>query len=535
MESFSNKALSRIFKRTAQLLELHGENKFKTGSYSNSSFQIGRMERPIIGLPQAELETIKGIGKSAAAKIVELAKTGELEYLNKLVEKTPTGVIDMLDIKGIGPSKIRIIWKELEVESLGELLYACNENRLVDLKGFGAKTQEQVRQAIRFKLDNAGKFHYAAIEEVAENLVETLREKLDTELVSLTGAMRRKDEIIEKVEVLIGSNQAIDEALLTLEPAIAVEVIHCEPERFVKRLFETTATAEHLDRIKLDGLPENASEEAIYEANQLPFIVPEMRMGDFEFTWAEKHQAEDLVTDQDLKGILHNHSTWSDGQHSLRQMAEHCRDLGFEYLGMCDHSKSAFYANGLSAERVAEQQQEIDTLNQELAPFRIFKGIESDILNDGKLDYEESVLQSFDFIVASVHSNLKMNEEKATARLITAIENPYTTILGHPTGRLLLSRAGYPIDHQKIIDACAQNGVSIELNANPFRLDLDWRWIPYALEQDVRISINPDAHAMSGYQHMHFGVCAARKGGLLRDMTLNALSAQEIELYFQKR
>ncbi|NNM15678.1 MAG: PHP domain-containing protein, partial [Bacteroidia bacterium] len=234
-------------------------------------------------------------------------------------------------------------------------------------------------------------------------------------------------------------------------------------------------------------------------------------------------------------GILHNHSTYSDGQNSLQEMAEHCKELGFEYLGICDHSKSAFYANGMSADTIKKQHKEIDELNKKLAPFKILKGIESDILHSGSLDYEDDVLASFDFIVASVHSGLKMDKEKATKRLITAIENPLTTILGHPTGRLLLAREGYPIDHKKVIDACAKNDVVIELNAHPYRLDLDWRWIQYALSKRVMISINPDAHHVDGYGDMYYGVCVARKGALGKAMTFNTKSLKEIEDYFQKR
>ena len=239
-----------------------------------------------------------------------------------------------------------------------------------------------------------------------------------------------------------------------------------------------------------------------------------MREGNFEFDWVQKHQNDELITWDGLKGILHNHSTYSDGKHSLKEMADYCRELGFEYLGIADHSKTASYAKGLSEERVYEQHAEIDKLNQAYSlmtdrPFKILKGIESDILGDGSLDYPDDVLKSFDYIVASIHQNLKMTEEKAMSRIIGAIENPYTTILGHPTGRLLLSRAGYPVDYKKMIDACAANNVIIEINASPYRLDLDWRWIQYALEKGVKLSINPDAHEKDGYFDMHYGVAGS--------------------------
>ena len=243
-----------------------------------------------------------------------------------------------------------------------------------------------------------------------------------------------------------------------------------------------------------------------------------------------------LVTWEDLKGSLHNHSTWSDGVNTIEQMALFCRDeLKLQYLGISDHSKSAFYAKGLYEERVLAQHEEIDTLNQKLNDFKIFKGIESDILFDGSLDYAPEILATFDFVVASIHSVFKMNEEKATSRLITAIENPYTTILGHPSGRLLLSRSGYPVDFKKVIDACAANGVVIEINANPLRLDMDWRWHQYALEKGVMLSINPDAHSNNGFYDTHFGLLAARKGGVSAENCLNAKSLEEITQVFNSR
>src|SRR5690606_38993800 len=244
----------------------------------------------------------------------------------------------------------------------------------------------------------------------------------------------------------------------------------------------------------------------------------------------------ELITFADLRGSLHNHSTYSDGVNTLEEMARYCRDeLKLEYLGICDHSKTAVYANGLPIERVQAQWDEIDRLNVALAPFRIFKGIESDILNDGSLDYPDEILAGFDFVVASIHANLRMNQQKATTRLLRAIENPYTTILGHPTGRLLLSRSGYPIEHKRIIDACAENNVAIEINANPLRLDLDWRWHRYAVESGVLLSINPDAHRISGLQDMQYGVHVARKGGLTAEHCLNTFPLEQIKAYFNRR
>lgn len=529
--------IAKALKLTAQLMELHEENPFKIKSIANAAYKLDKTDIDLNGKPLTELEKIEGIGKGIAAKINELLTTGNLKELDEVVAKTPFGVVDMLGVKGIGPKKVGQLWRELEIESIGELLYACNENRLVTLKGFGAKTQEQVKKQIEFFQSNIGKFHYASVEKYALDLVDTLKKKYKTELVSLTGQMRRKCEIIDKIEILIATHEVENLESVENRSNIKVEFIICKRDEFYAKLFETTATEGHLKQ--LSGSKFNVqrfeSEQKIYESLNLQYIEPELREGLNEVALAKENKIPKLIEYADLRGILHNHSTYSDGMNTLNDMAVYCKELGYEYLGICDHSQSAFYAEGLKPDRVLAQQAEIDELNKKLFPFRIFKGIESDILNDGSLDYPEEVLKTFDFIVASVHSNLKMNEEKATSRLLKAIENPYTTILGHPTGRLLLSRSGYPIDHKKIIDACAENGVVIELNAHPYRLDIDWRWIPYCLERGVKISINPDAHEKSGYHDMYYGTCVARKGMLTKEMCFNTLSLSEMESFFSKR
>jgi len=527
--------ISHALKLTAQLMELHNENPFKIKSIANAAYKLDKTDIDLEGKLLHELEQIEGIGKGIAAKINELQTTENLKELNEMIAITPAGVIEMMGVKGIGPKKVGLLWRELEIESIGELLYACNENRLITLKGFGTKTQAEVKKQIEFHQSNKGKFHYAAVEGFAINLVETLKEKYQTELVSLTGEMRRKCEIIDKIEILIASENAVNINEIENISKVKIEIIVCSENEFQNKLFETTATENHLFQVSYHSTPLYSSENEIYKSLQLQYIEPELREGLNEVNKAKENKIPKLIELTDLRGILHNHSTYSDGMNTLKEMAEYCKELGYEYLGICDHSKSAFYANGLKTERVIEQQLEIDELNKKLFPFKIFKGIESDILNDGSLDYPDEILKTFDFIVASVHSNLKMDEEKATARLIKAIENPYTTILGHPTGRLLLSRPGYPIDHKKVIDACADNGVIIELNAHPYRLDIDWRWIPYCLEKGVMISINPDAHSKQGYYDMYYGTCVARKGMLSKEMCLNALNREEIELYFNSR
>jgi DNA polymerase (family 10) len=526
--------IAKMLKLTAQLMELHEENPFKIKSIANAAYKLDKTDIDLQGKTLQELEKIEGIGKGIAAKINEMQTTDCLKELDEMTAKTPAGVIDMLGVKGIGPKKVGQLWRELEIESIGELLYACNENRLIILKGFGAKTQEQVKKQIEFFQSNIGKFHYASVEKFAFDLVDSLKKKYNTNFVSLTGEMRRKCEIITKIEILIASENVVNIDEIENRVGVAIEIITCTENNFYSKLFETTASENfQLSEIKLNQ--NFISEEEIFSSNHLQFIEPELRESSQIIILAKENKIPKLIEVSDLRGILHNHSTYSDGVNTLKDMAEYCKELGYEYLGICDHSQSAFYAEGMKPDKVMLQHAEIDELNKKLFPFKIFKGIESDILNDGSLDYTDDILKSFDFIVASVHSNLKMNEEKATARLLKAIENPYTTILGHPTGRLLLSRPGYPIDHKKIIDACAANGVIIELNAHPYRLDIDWRWIPYCLEKGVKISINPDAHEKEGYHDMYFGTCAARKGMLTKEMCFNTLSLNQIEMYFQDR
>lgn len=553
----TNEQIADKLKWFADLSELHNGNPFKIKSYAAASFRIDKLPIPLFGKSIAELEQLDGVGKSLASKVYELTTTGSFAELTELENNTPAGVQQLFLVKGIGPKKIAYIWNTLGIESPGELLYACNENRLAQAKGFGVKTQETVKNGIAFLFDNAHKFHYAKVEVLANEIVEALNEFDGMLNISLTGAIRRKCEVLEELEfcaAILGdenelaafiqdrigaTNIQVDSFCITglVNENTPIKIYFCEEDDFAATLFETTASATHLQQLKALGLSTfNApTEDEIYTKVGLPFIEPEMREGISEINLAQQNKLPTLIEMQDLKGILHNHSTYSDGKNTLAEMALYCKQLGYEYLGICDHSKAAQYAGGLSEETIIKQHQEIDQLNQKLGPFKIFKGIECDILGDGSLDYDESVWKSFDFIVASVHSNLKMTEEKAMSRLLKAIENPYTTILGHPTGRLLLMREGYPIDHKKIIDACAANGVVIEINAHPYRLDLDWRYIDYAINKGVMLSINPDAHHTEGYHDMHYGVCVARKGGLYKEMCFNALSLPEIDLYFKQR
>lgn len=545
-----NKAISKIFKLCSQLMELQNENPFRTKAMASASFKLDKLPVRIVEASLEELSAYPGIGKSTAEKAKEVAGTGTFKELQDLLQQTPAGVVDMLQIKGLGTKKIQIIWKNLGIESVGELLYACNENRLIEEKGFGLKTQEEIKKSIEFSISNQGWFLYAKVLSQANIFFNMLKTHFPSSLLSFTGDFRRKCEVLSTVDVLISENIETVEKFLssytlvektenslevTDELGFTFKVFSSNINDFYRDLILSTGSTAHLEQLFqiLPDLPSLSSEEAVYRNLGLDYIEPELREGLDEIRQAQDHTLPQLIQFKDLKGTLHNHSTYSDGVHSLEQMALYCKNqLGLEYLGICDHSRTAVYANGLSIERLQQQWDEIALLNQQLAPFKIFRGIESDILSDGSLDYPDEILAKFDFVVASVHSNLKMDKEKATARLIKAIENPYTTILGHPTGRLLLSRSGYPLDYEKIIDACAANKVVIEINANPLRLDLDWRWHRYAVEKGVILSINPDAHRTEGLLDMHYGILVAQKGGLEAKNCLNTYSQSEITAYF---
>ena len=545
-----NKTIAKAFQFLGEIMELHEENPFKVRSYQNAYMTLRKWEQPLGEMPVEDIEAIKGVGKAIAGKINELLDTGQMQTLEKYKAMTPEGVQEMLRIKGFGPKKVRTVWKDLGVETIGELLYAINENRLLELKGFGKKTQEDLRQQLEYYRLSKDKFLYATAENEAIALVKSLQAVFSPSLnLEWTGAIRRREPVLESIEILVGkqelSSSELGTILSDIQPApggwrgispsgFPVTLYVCPPEEFGSKQFRYSASPSFLDAFisRFSGQDFRGLEEEmqVFEQAGLPYLAPELRSSPD----ALSRFNPALIVEEDIRGVVHAHSTYSDGIHTLQEMAESARTSGFDYLVITDHSKSAFYANGLSAERVFSQMAEVEALNAAMAPFRIFKGIESDILADGSLDYPEEILSQFEVVIASVHSNLKMEEAKATARIIRAIENPHTRILGHPTGRLLLSRPGYPLDHKAVIDACAAHGVAIELNANPYRLDLDWSWIPYAIEKQVLISINPDAHSREGIRDIHFGVLAARKGGLGKGHCLNAMDLQRFASWVNK-
>lgn len=529
----------------AKLAELHNENPFKIKAFSSAAFNLKKIKEPFGSMSDSELLAVPGVGKGVVEAIREISQTNQMRALNELLEITPPGIVEILQIKGLGPKKVAVIWNTLQIETVGDLLDACRQNRLVEVKGFGLKTQAEIVRSIEFALTSQGKWHYARLWEPATSFLESIKKEFSGSQVSFTGAFRRAAIVLESIEIIcdIDPEHLTDfceqnnipaqcndaEVEATLNGQYPVVVLCTDSEAFERELFETTGNVAHLKMLDYQRSDEFKDEKSFYNRKGFRWIPPEQREGlqEFEDTYPD----DGFIEFWQLKGVLHNHTTYSDGLNSLREMAEYAKAQKFEYLGICDHSQSAGYAGGLKPETLLKQISEIDLLNEELAPFKIFKGVESDILSDGSLDYSNDILDKLDFVVASIHSGLSMSEEKANARLIKAIENPYTTILGHLTGRLLLLRNGYPINHEYIIDACADNGVCIELNAHPYRLDIDWTWVQYAQNKGVFISINPDAHEKQGYHDMFFGTLAARKGGLLTRNTLNALSLEAFEKY----
>lgn len=543
-----NYEIAEYFSLLAKLMDIHGENAFKIKSYSNAAYTLDRLNDPLEEMSLAQIAGIRGIGDALAQKIVDLLATKQLQILEDYIQKTPAGILEMLKIKGLGPKKIITIWKELGIESIGELLYACEENRLINYKGFGAKTQQSIQESLNYYLQNQGSFLYQQVQDIVAQIENALSIQFPTEQHQISGHYKRQMETLDFLDIVTTTPLSnlttwLQEKGFTCTASTAF--LSCKgPDNFELRWHSVAKDQFMLQDFSLscspafwdawqsltnfDATKAFESELAMFEQVAIPFIPAAQREEPSIIQLAKTKGLSQTIQASDIRGIIHSHSTWSDGLHTIEQMAVAAKAQGLEYLVISDHSKSAFYANGLQEDRIRAQHKEIDLLNKKLAPFVIFKSIESDILNDGSLDYPDEILDLFDLVIASVHSNLKMTEEKAMMRLMHAIENPYTSILGHATGRLLLSRKGYPINHEAIISACAEHNVVIELNAHPRRLDMDWRYIHQAMEQDVLISINPDAHAIDGFEDCAYGVLVAQKAGLTAAQNLSSFSLAEM-------
>lgn len=556
--------ISRLFEEIGLLLELKGESPFKSNAYYNAARTIETLTDDVTELvASGRIRELKGIGPALAEKLAELVGTGRLAYYDELKKSVPAGLVEMIAIPGLGPKKITAVWNQLGITTIGELEYACIENRLVSLPGFGQKTQDKIRQGI-LQLKKRRGFHLfsSAIGE-AERIVAAIRQVQGVRRAELVGDLRRRMEVVRTISILAaadrpqsiltGLQQAEGLAELTLSGTtitgmssigVPVSVVVAE-ELTAHALLAATGSDEHLAALAARAArrqipwnpmgdpsgkraPKADSEEALYACLDLPFIPPELREGLDEIDTAEAGRLRPLVEAGQIRGIFHNHTTYSDGSASLDEMVAAAKALGYRYIGISDHSQSAFYANGLKEDRIREQHAAIDALRKRATGIAVFKGIEADILADGAMDYPDEILARFDFVIASVHSRFNLSEEEQTHRVLRALANPYVTMLGHPTGRLLLSREGYRIDMKRVIDAAKQYGKVVEINANPHRLDLDWRLCRYAKAHGVKVSINPDAHATNGLEDVPFGVNVARKGGLEASDVVNTVGPEEI-------
>lgn len=546
---FANREIRRAFGLYAQLLLLHEKDERLAVLLSGAAYRIGRMDDAIMDLRVKEW---KKLFRAPIVSILEkLRHTGALEDLDELIQLTPTGLFELMRIRGLGGKKLNLLWKNAGIDNVEHLLTACRNGKVRRIPGFGKKTEENLVRDIENYFAHKKKFYYATLADAADLLLHSLRRLFDTKQIEFCGEIRRQSPTLESIEfvaagirnkmrtpklrkyLLIESHNEKETKGHTLDE-FPVTIYHTSPSEFVLAQFMRTGSQEHVENVLGRILKHGRyrSEKDIYHRAGLPFIVPEMRENLAEWNFPDSKQ---LVEHGDIRGVVHNHTTWSDGVDSLEQFAAACKAKGFEYVVIADHSKNAHYAGGMKEEKLFRQLEEIDELNKKLKSFHIFKSIECDILVSGELDYSGDVLDTLDLVIVSVHQQLKMDEERATRRLIRAIENPHTTILGHMTGRQLLIRSGYPVIARKIIDACAANGVVIELNANPYRLDIDWSQIPYAVEKNVMVSVNPDAHSIAEIDNIRWGVSAARKGGLTKDMTWNAMSLKKLRQWLAVR
>lgn len=558
--------VEQLLSRIESLLELHGANQFKSRAYGRAARSLKGSGKNVVAIVEAgEPIDIDGIGSGIAAEIEEIVRTGTTAQLEELMEKTPHGLLDVMSIRGLGAKKVRALWDELGVETLEDLEAKANSGEVAGLKGFGKKTQEGILASIAELRANAGKMRLNRATEVAEELLPKLRELPGVGRAEIAGRLRRGGEEFSAVEFVIETEdpEALESALnesdlfddvqrkdsvigALFDQSYRVFLHLSDPDHFVVAYHQRSAASdyrfmvsiplsEHGYTLEEDALLKDGenvrleSEEELYELAGMQFVPPELREGLDEVRKALDNNLPTLVEPGDLKGMLHVHSTWSDGRNSIAELAEQAHAMGYGYLLMCDHSKAAAYANGLDEFRLEAQGVEIDGINEKYDPneFRVLKGIECDIMTDGTLDLSDDSLAALDCVVVSVHSNFTLSEEAQTDRVCRALENRYASILAHPTGRLLLRRNGYPIDLKRVISHAADHGKFVELNANPVRLDLNWRMLRYARRKGVKVSINPDAHSTPEFENLKYGVIIARKGGLSAEDVLNTLPADE--------
>lgn len=561
-----NDALAAAFEETAGLLELTGDNPHRVRSYASVARTLEKLPRPAAQmLADGSLLEVKGVGEGTVARVREMLSTGRMAQLDELRAKVPTGLADVMRVPGLGPKRARAVWTQLGVTSLAELEYACLENRLRDLDGFGDKLQDNVLKGIGFLKRSRGLRLVSTAREAAERVLTRLQRDPSALRLADTGALRRRVATISDVRLLATAHDApallatfarmpfvaevlrqdATSARVVLEDGTPVELEVVPEDAFAVAWFLRTGSDEHVEaivgRLRARGFEVRkdavfsrharvsiGEEEELYAAAEAPFVPPEFREG----ADATRRVPDDLVQAADVRGILHAHTTSSDGRYSILEMASRARDLGYRWFAVCDHSAAATYAHGLDAKRLEAQAAEIDALNASgEAGIPILKGIEADILPDGALDLDDRALAKLDVVIGSVHSAMGQSEAVMTERLLRAIGNPLLHVLGHPTGRLLLGREGYRFDTKRLFDACRAHGVAIELNANPHRLDLDETLLPEVVRRGIPIAIDPDAHDLRGIEDVNYGVGAARRAGVPKSSVLTALDVEDFRAW----
>jgi len=579
MPQITKDQIADTLESIAQMLELKGENPFKVRAYQNAARAVETYEGNLVADAAAEqLDKVPGIGDAIAAKVAILATTGDLPYFNELKAEFPPTIFELFEVQGLGPKKIKAVWDKLGVTSIAQLKAACDDGRISELAGFGKKTAANILAAIEAKAKYAGRYRLGDVAGDAERMLDDLRSLAEVARVNVCGSYRRRKETVGDLDFLVSTREpavvsdffvqhAMVESVMAhgatkssvrWKSGIQADLRVVKDPEFPFALNYFTGSKEHnivmrqralargwtlneyrlgpveersqRSEVRSQGLPDIREEADLYGALGLDYVEPELREDRGEFKAAEEHTLPGLIVLENLRGTFHNHTTASDGRNSLAEMAAAAQALGLQYLGIADHSKSSFQAHGLDEMRLRAQVAEIRALNETFdGHFRLFNGTECDILKDGSLDFADEVLAQLDYVVASVHSVFNLSEAEMTKRIIKAIENKHVTMLGHLTGRLLLERNAYAVDIPAVIEAAAATGTIIELNASPWRLDLDWRWWPLAKEKGVQCAINPDAHSTAGLQHLWNGIGSARKGWLTRADVVNTLPLGQIE------
>ena len=576
VSSVGKEEIAGMLEELSIMLEILGANPFRCRAYANASRILDNLTGDLRAMVESrELLEVKGIGKGIFDDIAGALETGTFPLYEDTSEKIPDGLMEMLRIPGFGPKKVKAVYDKLDITTIKELENAAKNDKLSGLSGFGARTQEKILAGIENLRKYQDRFLYSTAETQANEIIDAIKDHPDVKRHLLAGSLRRRKETIGDIDILVTAKKgdAIMESFTTLPkvrsvvakgptkssiiygPGINVDLRVVKDNEFAFASHYFTGSKDHNTEIRArakrlgyrlneyglfkSGKPTSCRDEAaLFKKLGLSYIPPELREAMGEIEAAEAGGVEGLPTlieESDIKGVVHCHTNYSDGKSTMEEMVDAARALGHQFFGLGDHSQTAAYANGLKPERVEEQRQEAVALNKRLRNFTLFFGIESDILTDGSLDYTEDVLQTFDYVVASVHSNFGLSEAAQTTRIIKAIENPYTTMLGHATGRLLLSREAYKVDLKAVIDAAAENGVIMEINAHPQRLDLDWRHIKYAKGKGVLFSISPDAHHTSDIDYYRYGVGIARKGWLTKDDVINTMTVAKIKKIFQRR